>query len=460
MLLIHEKSLLLQNNFLNKNKMQVEKKDLGNLSAQLNIKIDEKDYTEKVNQKLKDYRKNTDMPGFRKGKVPMTLIKQKYERALIADEVNNQMQEAINNHLQENKLAILGYPIPSEEQKDIDWATATEFEFNYDLGLAPEINVDLSKIEGVKSYTITADKKMVDKEIDQIQQQYGSFSDLDEVNKDAFVLGTFSNEEEGITAQTTIKMDDLTTKAKKVLMGKKKADKVVFSSKDLYKDPHTMMHALQIDHDKVHDLDVDLKFNIEGVFELKPAEINKELLDKVFGEGKIEDEKALRKFIKDDIEKQLVQTSDNELLNSVTDKLIEVVKFDLPKDFLTRWIAIDSQGKIKDEDAKAEYEKAEKGLKYQLIEETVAKKYEIKVEYSDLMNLTKDLLKMQMMQYGQAIPDEQQIEDIAVNVLKNEEEAKRLSDQILKKKLVETYQKEMPLENEKIGYNKYLDLNK
>jgi trigger factor len=440
--------------------MQVEKKDLGNLSAQLNIKIDEKDYAEKVNQKLKEYKKNTDMPGFRKGKVPMALIKKKYERALIADEVNNQMQEAINKHLTENKLAILGYPIPSEEQKDIDWATATEFEFNYDLGLAPEIDVDLSKIEGIKSYTITADKKMVDKEIDQIQQQYGSFSDLDEVNKDAFVLGTFSNEEEGITAQTTIKMDDLTTKAKKVLMGKKKADKVVFSSKDLYKDPHTMMHALQIEHDKVHDLDVDLEFNIEGVFELKPAEINKELLDKVFGEGKIEDEKALRKFIKDDIEKQLVQTSDNELLNSVTDKLIEVVKFDLPKDFLTRWIAIDSQGKIKDEDAKAEYEKAEKGLKYQLIEETVAKKYEIKVEYSDLMNLTKDLLKMQMMQYGQAIPDEQQIEDIAVNVLKNEEEAKRLSDQILKKKLVETYQKEMPLENEKIGYNKYLDLNK
>jgi trigger factor len=440
--------------------MQVEKKDLGNLSAQLNIKIDEKDYAEKVNQKLKEYKKNTDMPGFRKGKVPMALIKKKYERALIADEVNNQMQEAINKHLTENKLAILGYPIPSEEQKDIDWATATEFEFNYDLGLAPEIDVDLSKIEGIKSYTITADKKMVDKEIDQIQQQYGSFSDLDEVNKDAFVLGTFSNEEEGITAQTTIKMDDLTTKAKKALMGKKKADKVVFSSKDLYKDPHTMMHALQIEHDKVHDLDVDLEFNIEGVFELKPAEINKELLTKVFGEGKIEDEKALRKFIKDDIEKQLVQTSDNELLNSVTDKLIEVVKFDLPKDFLTRWIAIDSQGKIKDEDAKAEYEKAEKGLKYQLIEETVAKKYEIKVEYSDLMNLTKDLLKMQMMQYGQAIPDEQQIEDIAVNVLKNEEEAKRLSDQILKKKLVETYQKEMPLENEKIGYNKYLDLNK
>ena len=440
--------------------MLIEKKDIDNLSAQLNIKIDEKDYAEKVNQKLKEYKKNTDMPGFRKGKVPMALIKKKYERALIADEVNNQMQEAINKHLQENKLAILGYPIPSEKQKDIDWATATEFEFNYELGLAPKIDPDLSKIEGIKSYTITADKKMVDEEIDKIQQQYGSFSDLDQVNKEAFVLGTFSNEEEGITAQTTVKMDDLTTKAKRKLNGKKKEDKIVFSSKDLYKDPHTMMHALQIEHDKVHDLDIELKFNIEGVFELKPAEINKELLAKVFGEGKIEDEKALRKFIKDDIEKQLVQTSDNELLNTVTDKLIEEVKVELPIDFLTRWIAIDSQGKIKNEDAKSEYEKAEKGLKYQLIEETIAKKYGIKVEYEDVINLTKDLLKMQMMQYGQALPDEQQIEKIAVNVLENEEERKRLSEQILRKKLVELYKKEMPLEKIKISYNKYLDLNK
>ncbi len=440
--------------------MQIEKKDLGNLSAQLSIKIDEKDYAEKVNQKLKDYKKNTDMPGFRKGKVPMMLIKQKYERALIADEVNKQMQEAINTHLQENKLAILGYPIPSEDQKDIDWETATEFEFNYDLGLAPEIDVDLSKFEDVKSYTITADKKMVDEEIEKIQQQYGSFSDLDKVVKDAFVLGTFSNEEEGISAQTTVKLDDLTTKAKKVLMGKVKGDEVVFSSKDLYKDPHTMMQALQIDHDKVHDLDVELKFNVEGVFELKPAEINKELLDKVFGEGKVEDEKGLRKFIKDDIEKQLEQTSDNELLNAVTDKLIETVDVELPKKFLTRWIAIDSQGKIANENAEEEFNKAEKGLKYQLIEETVAKKYGIKVEYEDLMNLTKDLLKMQMMQYGQAVPDEQQLEEIAVNILKNEEEVKRLSEQILRKKLVEIYRKEMPLEKVKIGYNKYLDLNK
>ncbi len=440
--------------------MQIEKKDLDKLTAQLSIKINEKDYAEKVEKKLKDYRKNMDMPGFRKGKVPMNLVKQKYERALIADEVNNLMQKAINDYLQDNKLPILGYPIPSENQEEIDWANATEFEFNYDLGIAPEVQIDLEKLENIPAYTITADKKMVDKEVDQIKQQYGSFSDLEEVLKDSFVLGTFANAEEGITSQTTVKMEDLTDEAQKLLLAKKKDDVVTFNSKELYKDAHTLMHALNIDHDRVHDLDVPLTFNVEGVFELKPAEIDKELLDKVFGEGKIEDEEGLRKFIKDDIEKQLEQTSDNQLLNDVTEKLLETTKFDLPEDFLTRWIAIDSQGKITGEKAKEEYKNAEKGLKYQLIEEAVAKKYDIKVTRDELMNLTKDLLKMQMMQYGQALPDEAQIEEIAGNVLKNEEEVKRLSDQIVKKKLVNIYKENIPVEKTKIGYNKFLDLKK
>ncbi len=440
--------------------MQIDKKDLDQLTAQVTIKIDEKDYADKVEQKLKDYRKNIEMPGFRKGKVPMNLVKQKYERALIADEVNNQMQDALNNYLQENKIAILGYPIPSKEQKEIDWATDKDFEFNYDLGLAPEVDVDLSKIEGVTSYTITADKKMVDKEVEQIQQQYGSFSDLDEVKKDSFVLGTFTNEAEGINSQTTVKMDDLTTKAQKALLGKKKGDVVEFNTADLYKDAHTMMHALNIDHDRVHGLEVPVKFEVNGVFELKPAEIDKELFDKVFGEGKIEDEAGLRKFIKEDIEKQLEQTADNQLLNDVTDKLLETVKVELPKDFLTRWIEVDSQGKITGEQAEEEYKKAEKGLKYQLIEEAIAKKYGVKVTYDDLLNLVKDLLKLQMLQYGQPLPEEEQINEIAANVLKNEEEVKRLSDQIIKKKLVNVYKENIPVAKKRIGYNKFLDLNK
>ena len=220
-----------------------------------------------------------------------------------------------------------------------------------------------------------------------------------------------------------------------------------------------MMHALNIDHDKVHGLDVPLQFEVNGVFELKPAEINKELLDKVFGEGKIEDEEGLRKFIKDDIEKQLEQVSDNQLLNDVTDKLLETVEVNLPADFLKRWIEIDSEGKITGEKADEEYKKAEKGLKYQLIEEAVAKKYGIKVTYDELLALVKDLLKMQMLQYGQQLPDEAQVEEIAHNVLKNEEEVKRLSDQIVKKKLVKLYKEQVPVQKKRIGYNKFLDLN-
>ncbi len=440
--------------------MQITTNKKEDLIQEVSIKIAPNDYRDKVEKKLKDYRKNMEMPGFRKGKVPMTLIKQRYEKALIADEVNNILQDAINKHIEENKLGLLGYPIPAEKQMEIDWENTENFEFNYELGLAPEVDVDLEKIEGIKAYKITADKKMIDDEVKRIQEQYGAFSDLNEVKEHSFVLGTFVNDEEKINSQTTVRLDDLTQKAQKTFLGKKKGDEIEINSKDLYEDPHALMTALNISHDKVHGLEIPLKFKVEGVFELKPAEINKELLDKVFGEGKIEDEKALRKFIKEDIEKQLEQTSDNQLLNDVSEKLFEEVKVDLPAKFLKRWIEIDSQGKIKDSEAEKEYKKAEKGLKYQLIEEGIIKKYGIKVTYDELENLVKDILKLQMLQYGQALPDEEQMNQIAQNVLQNEEEVRRLSDQIVKKKLVKLYKEKIPVEEVKITYNKFLDKDK
>lgn len=437
--------------------MQIEKKDVSQLTSQIDIKIEKKDYFDKVEKKINEYRKNMEMPGFRKGKVPMNLVKQRYEKALVIDEVNKQIQDALNKYIQENSISILAYPIPSHEQEEIDW-NDTEFTFKYDIGLAPNIEVDLAKLEGIELFKITADKKMIDKEVEQIQQQYGSFSNIDEVKKDSFVLGTFVNENENINSQTTIKMTDLTKNARQQLIGKKKGDVVEFNSKDLYQDAHVMMSALNISHDKIHNLEVPLTFKIEGVFELKPAEINKETLDKVFGEGKIKDEKELREFIKKDIEKQLEQTSDNQLLNDVTEKLMKEVSVELPKDFLIKWIEIDSQGKIKGKQAEEEYEKAEKGLKYQLIEEAIIRKHDLKVTYDDLLNLVINLLKLQMSQYGQELPSEEEINQIAENVLKNEEEVKRLSDQIIKKKLVNLYQKEIPLKEKTIGYNKFLDL--
>ena len=440
--------------------MQVTSKKSDNLTEQLNIKISPADYQEKVAQKLKDYRKNIEMPGFRKGKVPMSLIKKQYERALIADEVNNLLQNKINDYIQENKLPILGYPIPAKVQTEIDWENTDDFDFNYEIGLAPAVEVDLEKIKGLKSYKITASDEMVEKEVNRIKEQYGAFSDLEKVKKDAFVLGAFENEEENIKSQTTVRWDDLTAKAQKALKGKQKGESIEIKANELFKDPHTLMHALNISHEKVHGLEVPLKFNIEGVFELKPAEINKELLDKVFGEGKIEDEEGLRKFIKEDIEKQLEQTSDNQLLNDVTEKLFDTVKVELPADFLKRWIEIDSKGEITGDKAEEEYKKAEKGLKYQLIEEGIAKKYGIKVSYDELVNLVKDLLKLQMIQYGQALPDEEQMNQIAANVLQNEEEVKKLTDQIVKKKLVNLYKEKVPVKEVKMTYDEFLDKDK
>ncbi len=439
--------------------MQIERTDLENQTAQLNIKIEEKDYAEKVEKKLKQYRKELEMPGFRKGKVPMGLVKKKYERALIIDEVNNQLQNALNNYINENKIKILAYPIPSKIQEETDWLKGTDFEMNYDLALAPEIDVDLSKLEGITQYKITADKKSIDEEIARIKEQYGSFENLEEVKKDSQLLGTFTNETENINNETIIKMTDLTANAQKTLLGKKKGDVVELQSKDLFKDPHKMMHALNVDHDRVHELDTPLQFEIKGIFEIKPAEINKKLLDKIYGENKMEDEEALRKYIKENFEKELEGISDNQLLNDVTKKLLETTEINLPKDFLIRWMIFDNE-KMNKEQAEQEYEKSENGLKYQLLEDAIVKKYGIDITYDEVFTLAKNLIMQQMLQYGQDINDEERIEEITQNLLKNEKEFNRFSDRILKEKLIELYKKEVPVQKKRIGYYKFLDLNK
>ncbi len=437
--------------------MQIERKDLDNLTAQLNIKINEKDYAEKVEKKLKEYRKQIEMPGFRKGKVPLGLIKKKFERALIIEEVSNQVQDALNNYIDENKIKILGYPIPSEKQAETDWMKGSDFEINYDLGLAPEIDIDLSKLEGITQYKITADKKIIDEEIARIKEQYGTFEPLEEVKENSQLIGTFTNEAENIKSEALVRMVDLTPNVQKDLLGKKKGDTVELQSSDLFKDPHKLMIALNIDYDKVHDLDIPVNFEIKGIFELKPAEINKELLDNIYGEDKIEDEEGLRKYIKENFEKELENISDKRLFNDVTDKLIETVEIDLPKDFLIRWMTFDNE-KLTLEEAEQEYEKYLKGIKYQLLENAIATKYDIKITYDEVLSLTKSMLMQQMAQYGQDISDEKKIEETAKELLKKEKEFNYFSDLILKDKLIQLYKKEIPVHKKRIGYQKFLDL--
>ena len=435
--------------------MKVTQENIDDLNAVLKIEVSKDDYKDKVEKILEDYRKKANIPGFRKGKVPMSLIRKQYEQSVVLDEVNSLLQEAINKHLTEEKLDVLGNPLPKYNE-NFSW-DKDDLEFEFELGLAPKFEVDLQPKKAITKYKIVADDKMVDEQIENIKKQYGTAQEEEKITKNSNVTGTFVNEEKGINNKSTFSMERVKDASlKKALLGKKVGDTVTLKTKNLFDDDHYMQHVLGVSHDDAHGLDVNVDFTVENISSVKEAELNQELFDKLFGKDAIKSEEELRAKLKDIAEKQLAQQADQELLNTVTDTLIENTKFDLPKEFLQKWMVATSENPITPEQAKEQYEQSEKGLRYQLVEGKLIKDNNLQVTFDELKDHAKKYIKAQMAQYGNLNPSEDELESIALKVLQNQEEAKKLQDQIISEKLLNFYKENVKLKEKEVSYDDFV----
>jgi trigger factor len=435
--------------------MNVTKQPIDALNAIIKIDIAAADYQEKVEKGLKDYRKKANIPGFRPGQVPMGLIKKQYGKAMLADEINKLIQETLNKFLVDEKLDILGNPIP-KDQANFSW-DQDDFTFEFEIGLAPTFEIDLKAKNNVVHYQIEADEKMINSEIDGVLARYGKMSTLDEVTEEANVTGKFINEEKGIDKSSTINLSDLKGKTNlKKFVGLKVGDVITLKTKGLFEDEHKLGHVLGVKHEEVHGLDIEVEMTIETITKLDKAELNQELFDKMFGEGVISSAEELKERIKKDAELQFTSHSDQQLLNDVTEFLIENTKFDLPKEFLIKWLSTAGEKEMTIEEATAEYERSEKGLRYQLIESKLITDNKIQVAFEDLKNFTIELIKAQMAQYGQMNPSDKEMDEIAYKVLTNEEERKRLSAQMMSTKLLDFFKENLKLKAKKVSYEDFV----
>lgn len=435
--------------------MNITKEQIDDLNAVVKVAITKDDYQDKVDQLLKDYRKQANVPGFRKGLVPMGLIKKQYGKAILVEEVNKLLQEKLNSYLTEEKLDVLGNPLP-KAQENFDW-DAEEFAFEFELGLAPKFDASLKTKKAVTQYVITADKKMIEDQVLNIQKQYGKLISKKEVTKKDEITGIFFNEEAEINSKQTIEVADL--KAKKAvdaLVGKTVGEVVSLNTKGLFKEDSKLAAALGMTADKVAGLTTEVAFTIEEINEREPSELNQELFDKLFGEGTVTSEKELKAKIKEDAEKQFEQQADQKLLNDVTEALIDNTKFDLPAEFLTKWIKATGENPISDEEAKEEYAKSEKGLRYQLIEGKIIQENDLQVTFDELKEFAKGFIKSQMAQFGQLDPKEEELDGIAGRVLSNQEEVKRLSEQLMSQKLVSLYKEKANLKTKELSYESFV----
>lgn len=435
--------------------MNITKEQIDDLNAVVKVAITKEDYQDKVDSILRDYRKQANVPGFRKGHVPMGLIKKQYGKAVLVDEVNKLLQDNLNKYLTEEKLDVLGNPLP-KQQDNFDWDNE-ELAFEFELGLAPDFEISLQTKKPITHYKIIADDKMVDEQVDRIQKQYGKLVSKNEVSKNDEVSGTFKNEEEEIDNKATLELDKIKSKkALDALKGKKVGDVVTLKSKGLFKEDYLLSSVFGVSQEKAKDLDIEASFTIEEINEREPAALDQELFDKLFGKDEVKSEEELKQRIKDDSEKQFEQQSDQKLLNDVTEHFIENTKFELPADFLTKWIQMTGENPLTEEEASEEYQKSEKGLRYQLIEGKIIKENDIQIQFDELKEFAKGFIKSQMAQFGQLNPKEEELDNIAARVLGNQDEVKRLSEQLMSQKLLTLYKEKLNLKTKEVTYENFV----
>ena len=435
--------------------MNITRENIDELNAVVKVDITKGDYSDKVEKILSDYRKTANIPGFRKGHVPMGMVKKQYGKAVLIDEVNKLLQDALNKYLTEEKLDVLGNPLP-KSQDHLDW-NSEEFSFEFELGLTPEFEVNLEGKKAITCYKVVADEKMVNDQVINIQKQYGKLVSKTEMTESDEVTGVFKNEEKQIDNSTTLTLDKLKGKVNaKKFVGAKTGDVINLKTKGLFNDDHDLINFLKVPHDDAHGLDIKVNFTINEINTRELADLDQELFDKLFGKGNITTVTELKERIKADAEKQFVQQSDQKLLNDVTEYLVENTKFNLPAEFLQKWMQTAGEEIIDEVQAKEEYEKSEKSMRYQLIEGKLMAEHNLQVNFEDLKAHSKEMIKIQMAQFGQNNPSDKELDDITARVLSNKDEVKRLSEQLVSQKLLELYKEKANIKTKELTYDKFV----
>lgn len=436
--------------------MKVSRKNIDKLNSLLSIEVVKKDYESNVDKVLVDYKKRANIPGFRKGHTPIGLIKKQYGLSVKVDEVNKVIQKALSDFLTAEKLAILGNPIPKENKK-LDW-NSDDMSFEFEIGLSPEFEVSLKNKKAIESFQIEADTKMIDSQIENIQNQYGKLVSKNSISDGFEINGSFINKELNVDNTTTFQLKNIKGKANIGSIKSMKIGEVItLKTNGLFvKDSDLDFHLKLNDDNKGEINHVD--FNLKEINEKIPADLDQDLFDKLFGKDIIKSVTELRGKLKADAEKNFVNQSDQKLLNDVTEYLIDNTKFNLPEKFLMKWMETAGENKLSKEDAEAEFKKSEKGLRYQLIESKIIENNKIKIDLDQIKVFSKDLIKTQMMQYGQMNPEEKELESISQRILSNKDEVKRISDQLLSQKLITLFKSELKFKTKKVSYDKFVEM--
>jgi len=422
----------------------------------IEIEISPNDYQEKVQNILNDYRKKANIPGFRKGFVPMGMIKKQYELPVKVDEINKLVQNELGKYITENKLSIIGSPIPSEGD-NINWKEEN-IKLSFDIATKPTFKINFKPKKPIVYYNITADKSMINNQVEAYQNQYGKLIYVQNIEDNTNIIGVFSCEKIDHTKDANFN-SELLLKAtfKKIFLNAKVGDILKLNTSKIFKNENDLHKITGIKKEKLNEVD-EIDFKINELNKNEKAETNNDFFKKVYPNETIKSLNEFKSKIKEDIEKQFVNQSDQKFLNDVTDSFIKETKISLPEDFLKRLMKLNSKEEISSEDLEKEYSNSENGIKYQLIEEKLLIENDIQINADSIKEFATKMIKNQMAAYGQKEPEQKELDAILSRILSNQEEVKRISNQIISEKLLLIYKEKINKKDKKVSYEEYIEI--
>ena len=447
--------------------MNIEREDTGTLTATLKVKLTPQDYTPGVEKALKEQRKQAVLPGFRPGQVPMTIIRKRVGKALLVNEVERLIDENLRSYLQENALRVLGQPLPKNESAESnDWDEPGEFEFAYELGLAPQFEVELDAKLGVEMPVVDVTDELVQREIDDMQRRFGKLEsgevsegkdmllgDMIELNADGGI------KEGGILHRATISLEFLEDAATRdSLVGKKVGDEVTVDPHKVSRDHEDLARMLGVDHERVHHLEGGFLFRVVEIKRMAPVPVGQDLFDRVYGKDAVSDEATFRSKVKEGLANMFQRDSDRVYKRLVMKKLHEMANVELPDDFLKRWIQETSKEPITSGQVDEGYAGYAEGLKRQLVEDRVVEKYGLEAKGEELNAFAQRYVADQFVQYGMPAPEGEQLQQMAARILGDQEQIRRIRDTIVDQKLTVHFKTLLQPKERKMSYEEFVNL--
>jgi trigger factor len=442
-----------------------EKKD--NLNAVIKININTEDYQARVDKAIKDQAKKAQIPGFRKGMVPPSHIKRMYGKSILVDEINNLLSDTLNNYLTEQQLEVLGQPLPKvDDSKEYNWDFADNFEFNYEVGLAPEFTVDITSADQLTNYKIKVDDETLASRISNLRRSYGKMTNPD-VSADNDVLYAELKQlspdgsvfEDGISNTASVRLDQIQDEAiKNSLIGLKKDDVVEFDiQKAFNNEPARVAALLKIDEAAAADLKSKFQLTVKNVNRLEESDLDQAFFDKIFGEGTVTTEEEFRARITEELENMMVQDADNKLQSEMYNYVLNKVNFELPDEFLKRWLKATNE-KLSEEELHGGYADFAKNLKWTLIGNKIIRDNNIQIQYEDVLDLSKQRIDAQFRMYSPQPISEEQLNQYAVQFLQDKENANRIFEEAKSLKVFEFLKGVFTLNEQEITYDEFSKL--